>query len=189
MLGFELHRCSYERRNHPTMKWTVDTDYHPYVAINRIGLKTVARDPKTTHLNPSPLSCNSESQFFCIAALCVATPLWRMYRASQLQIQGRGEENFSLLGYYAASSGNSVPTFRNNLSVPSARIRNRFSWIFRMGQIGCSEKSIRNYHYSLRNNPKDRRSYTLGGGNLKYTQIRGSLFESRVTSSPLCSMK
>jgi len=45
-----------------------------------------------------------------------------MYRASQLQIQGRGEDNCSLFCYYAASSGNFVPTFRDNLSGPSSRI-------------------------------------------------------------------
>jgi len=34
------------------------------------------------------------------------------------------DENFSLLGYYAASSGNSLPTFRNNLSVPYSGVKN-----------------------------------------------------------------
>jgi len=30
------------------------------------------------------------------------------------------DENCALLGYYAASSGNCLPTFRDNLSVPSS---------------------------------------------------------------------
>jgi hypothetical protein len=30
------------------------------------------------------------------------------------------DENSSLLGYYAASSGNLLPTFRGNLSAPSS---------------------------------------------------------------------
>jgi hypothetical protein len=30
----------------------------------------------------------------------------------------------ALLGYYAAYSGNSVPTFRDNLSVASSRVKN-----------------------------------------------------------------
>jgi hypothetical protein len=30
---------------------------------------------------------------------------------------------FALLGYYAALSGNSVPTFRDNISVPSSRVK------------------------------------------------------------------
>ena len=31
------------------------------------------------------------------------------------------DENYALLGYYAASSGNSLPTFRDNLWVPSVK--------------------------------------------------------------------
>jgi hypothetical protein len=34
------------------------------------------------------------------------------------------DENCALLGYYAASSGNSLPTFRDNLSVPSSKVKN-----------------------------------------------------------------
>jgi len=34
------------------------------------------------------------------------------------------DENCALLGYYAASSGNFLPTFRNNLSFPSSGFKN-----------------------------------------------------------------
>jgi len=34
------------------------------------------------------------------------------------------DENCALLGYYVASSGNSLPAFRNNLSVPSSMVKN-----------------------------------------------------------------
>ena len=34
------------------------------------------------------------------------------------------DENCALLGYYAASNGNFLPTFRDNLSVPSTRVKN-----------------------------------------------------------------
>ena len=34
------------------------------------------------------------------------------------------EENCALLGYYTLSSGNSLPTFRDNLSVPSSGFKN-----------------------------------------------------------------
>jgi hypothetical protein len=37
----------------------------------------------------------------------------------------------------------------------------------RMGPIGCPEMSVRNYHYSLRNNPEERSSRLLRGGILK----------------------
>jgi hypothetical protein len=34
------------------------------------------------------------------------------------------EKNCAFLGCYAVSSGNSLPTFRDNLSVPSSRVKN-----------------------------------------------------------------
>jgi hypothetical protein len=49
-------------------------------------------------------------------------------------------EDRSLLGYYAASSSNLLPTFRDNLS--------RF----------CPEMSVIKYYLS-RNNPEERRSH------------------------------
>jgi hypothetical protein len=44
-----------------------------------------------------------------------------------------------LLGYSAASSGDSLPTFRDNLSVPSLD-----SWPLNMGPIGCPQSTVRN---------------------------------------------
>jgi len=32
-------------------------------------------------------------------------------------------ENCAVLGYYATSSGNFLPTFRDNVSVPSSRVK------------------------------------------------------------------
>ena len=57
-------------------------------------------------------------------------------------------ENCALMGYYAVSSGNFFPTFRDNLSVLSSEFKNPED-----GTICCPETSIRNYHYSLRNYP------------------------------------
>jgi len=48
-----------------------------------------------------------------------------------------------------------VPSFRGNLSVPSSRVKN------------CPETSVRNYHYSLRNNPEESSSHLLRCGNLQ----------------------
>jgi hypothetical protein len=56
----------------------------------------------------------------------------------------------ALLGYYTASCGNSLPTFRGNVSVPSSRVN--------MGQIRCAETSVNNYHTTPRNTPEQRRS-------------------------------
>jgi hypothetical protein len=59
-------------------------------------------------------------------------------------------EKCILLGHHAASSDNSLWEFRGNLLVTSSLCP------FKMGPIGCPEKSVRNYHYSLPNNPEER---------------------------------
>jgi hypothetical protein len=71
-------------------------------------------------------------------------------------------ENCALLGYYAVSSGNFLPTFRDNLSVPTSGFKNPTGFLdsltLRMGPKGCPETSVINYHSSLHNNPTERRS-------------------------------
>jgi hypothetical protein len=44
-------------------------------------------------------------------------------------------------------SGNSLPTFRDNLSDPSSRVK---------GPIGCPKTSERNNHFALRNGAEER---------------------------------
>ena len=65
----------------------------------------------------------------------------------------RENQNCTLLGYYAASSGKLLPMFRDGLSDPISGFKN--SWILKMETIGSPEKSLRNNHYSLRNNPEE----------------------------------
>jgi len=57
------------------------------------------------------------------------------------------DESCALLGYCAANGGNSLPRYRDNLSVPWDR------WPLKLGPIDCPETSVRNYHCSLRNSP------------------------------------
>lgn len=59
----------------------------------------------------------------------------------------------ALLAYYAAHSGNYVPTLWDNLLVPSSRLKN--SWPLKMGPIGCLEMVVMNYHYTLCNNQEE----------------------------------
>jgi hypothetical protein len=47
---------------------------------------------------------------------------------------------------------NFLPTFRDYISVPYSRVK----------KIGCTEKSVRNYHCSLRNNPEEPKITHLG---------------------------
>jgi hypothetical protein len=65
----------------------------------------------------------------------------------------------AVLGYYAAWSG-SVPTFRDNISVP-------FSLTSKMGPICCPETSVQNGHSTLHNTPEEHGSYQHCGGSLK----------------------
>jgi hypothetical protein len=56
-------------------------------------------------------------------------------------------ESCALLGYYAASSDNLLPTFRENLSVSSSGLQNsqkyKDSLSLRMGPIDCPETSVK----------------------------------------------
>ena len=57
----------------------------------------------------------------------------------------------TLLGHYAAKSGNSLPSFRDSISVP--------------------ETSVRNCYYPLHNIPEERRSHLLRSGSLKLRKL------------------
>ena len=65
------------------------------------------------------------------------------------------------MGYYAASRCKFLTTFRDKLSVPSSGVKN--PWPLK---TGCPETSVRNYHYSLCNNPEERSVHPLAGGSL-----------------------
>jgi len=60
------------------------------------------------------------------------------------------DENCAILGYYTASSGNSSPMFRDNISATSSTVKNtNDSWPLNMVPIGCPETSVTNYHHAL----------------------------------------
>ena len=64
-------------------------------------------------------------------------------------------ENCCFLAYYAASSGNFLPTFGDNIgSIFGVRTLKMWpmGWTLKMGPIGCPETSVGNYHCSLLNN-------------------------------------
>jgi hypothetical protein len=83
-------------------------------------------------------------------------------------------------------------TFRHNISVPSSGCEDGNDRLFRnvskklrllaatlrMEPIGCPETSVRNHHYSLRNNPEEHSSQVLGGGSLKSSTEKNSIFFS-----------
>jgi hypothetical protein len=77
-------------------------------------------------------------------------------------------ESCALLGYYAASCANYLPTFRDNVSVPFSRVKSPRRPL-KMGPIRCPETSVNNYHMTPRNIPEDRRYHQHRGGSLKST--------------------
>jgi hypothetical protein len=76
--------------------------------------------------------------------------------------------DLALVGYNAASSGNPLPTFRENISVPSSRIYSSWtSWPLKMGPIRCPETSVKDFHSTLRNTLEERRSHQHSDGSPK----------------------
>jgi hypothetical protein len=63
------------------------------------------------------------------------------------------DEICDLLAYYAASSGNPLPTFRDSVSVPSSRVK-KYSVFLEMRPIGYPETSVKDYHSTLHNIPE-----------------------------------
>jgi hypothetical protein len=89
----------------------------------------------------------------------------------------------ALLRCYAASSGNPLPTFRHNISVPSSSVKNSnglhlTSCPLKMGPIRCPETSVKHYHSTLRNTPEERRSH----------QHRDVSLKSRTAAVFVCSV-
>jgi hypothetical protein len=85
--------------------------------------------------------------------------LWYEMNGRAYVISGfhrEADDNRTVPGYCAASSGDYLRTFRDNLSVPSSRDKMRP--INNKGPIGSPETSVMNGHYSLRNDPEERRS-------------------------------
>jgi len=50
----------------------------------------------------------------------------------------------------------------------------------KMGPIGCPETSVRNYHYSLCNNPEERSSHLLHGGSFNLLKPTGYVVHQQV---------
>jgi len=98
------------------------------------------------------LSPRSEVQTLCQLHLFQITNKFGSCVISDFRREA--EENCAVLSYYTAGSGNFLPTFRGNLSIPSSGL------ILKMGPVGCPETSVRNYHYCLRNSAEEGKSHT-----------------------------
>jgi len=69
------------------------------------------------------------------------------------------DDVFTLLGYYEAYVGNSLPMIQDNLLLPPLRVK-KFEKSFdfltlKMGPLGCPKTSVRNYNHTLHNIPEE----------------------------------
>jgi hypothetical protein len=90
------------------------------------------------------------------------------------------DENCAVLGYNAASSGNPLPTFQDNVSVPSSTFKKSTFWPLKMGPIRCPEMSVKDYHSTLRYTPEDRRSV------LKFHDVRTWRWPTKAEICSVC---
>ena len=83
----------------------------------------------------------------------------------------REHQNCALLDDYAARSDNSLPTFRDKLSVPSSGFKNQNPSFGLLSLENVTDRlsqtSAKNYHCLLRNYPEKRSFNLLRGGNLE----------------------
>jgi hypothetical protein len=77
-----------------------------------------------------------------------------------------------LLGCYAESSDNPLPTFWDNVSVLSSRAKTLFlpswiSWHLKMGPMRCPETSVKDFQSTPHTTPEERRAHQHRGRSLK----------------------
>jgi hypothetical protein len=72
--------------------------------------------------------------------------------------------NCAFLAYYAACSGNTLPTFQDNVLAPSSGVKN--PRILKMGPTGSPETSVISYQYNLHSSSVERSSHLFRGGSL-----------------------
>ena len=111
--------------------------------------------------------------FILLYQWCTVTQISKLYLNSLLHnlVPLKNKNLFlhfcPVLGIYAAYSGNSLPMFRNNLSVQlQGSIIQNNSLLLKIGSTSRSETSLKNGHYTLCNFPEERRSHLLRGGSL-----------------------
>jgi hypothetical protein len=93
------------------------------------------------------------------------THIWNETDSYLAAVNYKTLESCTLVGCYGASSVNPLQTFRDNVSVPSSKVKRSswISWPLKMGPICCPETSAIDYDSTLRNIPEERRFYQRRG--------------------------
>ena len=108
------------------------------------------------------LFVTSQMPYHCVTLLCVPPgSCWRqIYERHKVAISGfrrEVDENCVILDYYADSSGNSLTTFRYNLSFPPSRVKNLLLTL-EDGTDRLSRNVAKELTLLIRNNPEERGS-------------------------------
>ena len=149
MLSLCLSHCRIRSQTRPALSECSTDSVTPYLTKS----KDMYSRPNQCSMKTSGflVQCDSYTvkKYETTACLCVISGFHRDV-----------VEIFALLGYYAALNGSSVLTFRDNLSVPSSRVKksSSTSWFLKIGEKGCPETSAQNCHSTLCNIPEERRS-------------------------------
>ena len=87
-----------------------------------------------------------------VQPICGHHQAYTLYKISGFR--RKVDENWTVLGYYAASSGNFVSMFQDNLSVSSSSVKNPETIVrfVKVAPIGSPEMLIRNCRCPLCNN-------------------------------------
>ena len=94
--------------------------------------------------------------------MCICTPAARKILLKRPALFRVVMQRVEVISYRRFGTKNIGPI----LAVPESD-----SSTLTMGRIGCPETSVKNYHYSLRNNPEQRRSQTLRDARLESRKI------------------
>ena len=109
---------------------------------------------------------SSEKLGSCITGHRIKHVLHWRFPPNWRSCMGLGVDSHDLLGYYTASSGNSLPIFWETCQshLQGWRILDPWrgkDWPLKRGLTSCPKTLVRNYHCLLRNNPEEG-SFHLG---------------------------
>jgi hypothetical protein len=114
--------------------------------------------PYSTSERTPPISCAINAIMPAVLLLFGRSQVYSLARRRAV-LRVISDEICDSLVHNAAQNGNSLPTFRDNQSVSSSRIKKSVSLSLKMGSIGCPQTSERNYHSTLCNIPQDGRPH------------------------------
>jgi hypothetical protein len=113
----------FEKKNHEVPHYEVFSSrlLPPPLLLNAVTqISPLTRRPKLHTTAQSGAPCSTNETRWQLAS----RNSWHGHEFRDFGLPPRNAKNCNLLSHYAASSGDSLPTFRHNLSVPSSGLNN-----------------------------------------------------------------